>query len=565
MPDRRPLSGPERLLLAAAVLLVWFLAWGHPLMPPDEGRYGSVAARMAETGEWLVPQFQGRAHLTKPPLTYWLQAVGVTAFGRTEMAVRWPSLLATSLTLLALFAWTRRVLGTRPALIATAIASVMPYVLVVGRLANTDALVALFWTVALAAGHRLMSEPDAPRQERLRSACLLWSAVALGFLTKREVAFGPLLILGAWALLAWRPRDLLRLRPFVGLPLALLPFGLWTGLILLRHPEAGQIWWDETIGRVTGEKDLRAEPWWFYIPIFLGGMYPASTMLVLPWFNLSWRTALGAFRTGEFRALLLIAILFPFLGFSVSTGKLATYLLPLAAPTAILTAITIERWLRGEFDGGALASGYRPPDVRRTLAVVAILVFVGELTAAFVAAEAVPELWPLVIPLAIAPIGCITCWRLWNAGLTARLQGLLVGWCGLALAWTIVFGIQTRFTSPMGADQVIAYAERSFGVTKPDVVLIGFVDPTIEFYNQGHPTRWADSLASLAKRNDLTSPAIVLIDERLLDDQFEEALTKAPGLAMRLSPMGTWTRWFGKRTKILVLTEQSPTGGVTGS
>ena len=103
--DTRPLLTRERLVLAASVLLVWFLAWAYPLLPPDEGRYGSVSATMAESGNWLVPEFRGKAHLTKPPLTYWLQGLGVVAMGRTELAVRWPSLVATSLGLVLLWSF----------------------------------------------------------------------------------------------------------------------------------------------------------------------------------------------------------------------------------------------------------------------------------------------------------------------------------------------------------------------------------------------------------------------------------------------------------------------------
>lgn len=536
-------------------------------MPPDEGRYSSVSAQMAETGNWLVPEFQGRPHLTKPPLTYWLQATGISVLGRTEIAVRWPGLVATSLGILALFLFARRTFGTRPALVAAAIAGVMPYTLIVGRLANTDALTSLFWLVGLASGHRLMTDPDARPPERIRSLVLLWGSFALGLLTKREVAFGPLLILGAWALLAARPRDLLRLRPFTGLPLAFIPFALWSGLVLARHPEAAQIWWDETIGRVTGEKDLRTEPWWFYIPLFLGGMYPASTMLVLPGFNLPWRRAaravLRAALGGDMRALLLIAILFPFLGFSVSSGKLATYLLPLAPPTAMLTALTIERWLRGEFDGTALA-GYRPPDVRRTLGVVSCIVFAGQLGAAIAVAHVTPELWALTIPLAIAPIACLTAWRLWNDGPVARERAVTIAWCGLALSWTVIFAIQTRFATPMGAKELIRYAERNFGVTNPEVVLVAFTEPTIEFYNAGRHTGWVESLSTLARRKGLSTPTIILIEEEQLEDQFEALLKAAPQFAARLSPMGTWTRWFGDRTKILVLTEQ-PMGTVSST
>src|SRR5262245_18029396 len=94
--DRRPLLRGERIVLIAAIALVWFLAWAHPLYPPDEGRYGSTSATMAENGQWLVPFFRGKPHLTNPPLAYWLEATGVLAFGRSAIAIRLPSLLATS-------------------------------------------------------------------------------------------------------------------------------------------------------------------------------------------------------------------------------------------------------------------------------------------------------------------------------------------------------------------------------------------------------------------------------------------------------------------------------------
>jgi 4-amino-4-deoxy-L-arabinose transferase-like glycosyltransferase len=557
-PEFRRLTLPERLILLASVLLVWFLAWGHPLLPPDEGRYGSVSARMVDTGNWLVPEFGGRAHLTKPPLTYWLQAIGIQALGRTEMAVRWPSLLATSIALLALFAFARRTLGTRPAIVATAIAALTPYVVVVGRLGNTDALMACFWIVALAAGHRLMSEADAPRLDRVRTAIILWSAVGLGFLTKREVTLGPLLILGAWAILARRPRELLRLHPFVGLPMALAPFAIWTALILLRHPDAGQIWWDETIGRVTGEKDLRSEPWWFYIPIYLMGMYPATAMLVLPWLNISWREALRSFVQGDLRALLLIAIVFPFLGFSISTGKLATYLLPLAPPTAMLVAISLERWLRGDHD--TPTASIRPPDVRRTLAICSLLIFLGQFGAALAIRHEVPELWALVLPLAIAPTGCIACWALWRQGLAARARGLAIAWFCLAVTWTLMLGIQTRFTPPMGASYLTAFLERHFDLRSPDIIAIGFVDPTIEFYNR-KPTRYVSGLKAIDAMDDLRYPAILLLDAKIAEDELERSIKLArqdpESVANRLEPLGaTWTRWFNRPVKVIAIRER---------
>ncbi|MFO0828596.1 MAG: glycosyltransferase family 39 protein [Phycisphaerales bacterium] len=544
-PDRRPLAGREIVLLAAAMLLVWFLAWGHPLRPPDEGRYGSVSATIAETGDWLVPQFRGRPHLTKPPLTYWLQAVGVESFGRSALAVRWPSLVATSLGLGILFAFARRGLGTRPALVATACAAVMPMVLVVGRLANTDALLNLAWIVMLFVGWRI-AERDG------RGGLLLvafWAAQAFGFMVKGPAALGPCLILGAWLVLAGRWRDILRFAPWFGLPLAIAPFAAWIALIAMRYPQAAQLWWDETIGRVTGEKDLRAEPFWFYLPIFLAGMYPATAMLSLPGFNFRWNLVWPALRAGDLRALCLVAILFPLLGLSISSGKLATYLLPLAAPTAILVSITIERWLRGEFDRPD--AGYRPPDVRRTLAILAVIIFVVELGAAIYAAPSERELWPLVIPLAIVPIGCATPWLWWRGGRVARERGLAVAWVALFAGWTLIFGLETRFTSLWGADKLLEAVEQLLDVRRPQVATVGFVDPTIAFYNGGKPTLEGIELKTLATRTDLEYPLIVA----MTPDAVERAIDEAPDVAMELQRVAVWRRWFSKPTNVYVLVQ----------
>src|SRR5262245_13335251 len=97
-------STPRPRVIMALVVLVsiampWIASWNHPLHAPDEGRYGTVSAAMAESGEWLVPRFRGMPHLTKPPLIYWLEAASIRALGRHEFALRLPSLAAGSLTL----------------------------------------------------------------------------------------------------------------------------------------------------------------------------------------------------------------------------------------------------------------------------------------------------------------------------------------------------------------------------------------------------------------------------------------------------------------------------------
>ncbi|MDZ4755347.1 MAG: glycosyltransferase family 39 protein [Phycisphaerae bacterium] len=545
------------LVIAIALGLVWFLAWAHPLYPPDEGRYGAVADAMAYplTGahaDWLVPHFRGQAHLTKPPLTYWLQAAALLAIGRNELAVRLPGLMATTLTLLCLFGFARHVLGTRPAVLAVALAAVMPCVLLVGRLATTDALLACAWFAALATGY-LIIEHRAPRA----ALSIFWLAIAAAFCIKGPVGFAPLLTLIAWCSISGRTRALSALRMSLGLPLALLPLGFWIGAVAHQHPEAGGIWWDETFGRVGGAKHLREQPWWFYLPIFMGGMYPATTMLVLPGFNLrgwlrSARDVWVALSSGDLRALLLIAVLLPILGFSLSAGKMPTYLLPVAPTTALLVAITLERWLRGEYD--KKIEGFRAPDVRRTFAVVAAVTFLVEIGAALYVRSSHPQLWLIVLAMAITPISAFALWAYWERGpkedwLRNRERGFVFAWAGLVAGWMLLFAVESRATPSMGGDAVVQQARALLATPTPVIITVGFTDPTISFYNLGMPTIELEHLSSLDALQAPNGDAVILMRA----SQAYELFARDPEMSARLQPGGSWTKWFARPIQVFVL------------
>src|SRR3546814_15664865 len=59
---------------------------------------------MLNSGDWLNPMRNGETgHWTKPPLTYWLIATSVSAFGRNPWAARLP--IALSYLACVLLAW----------------------------------------------------------------------------------------------------------------------------------------------------------------------------------------------------------------------------------------------------------------------------------------------------------------------------------------------------------------------------------------------------------------------------------------------------------------------------
>ena len=92
------LTARERRWLALLVVLVVGVRvatlGAYPLMDTTEARYAEIARKMLETGDWLMPQFDyGVPFWGKPPLSTWLSALSMAAFGVNEFAARLPSLL----------------------------------------------------------------------------------------------------------------------------------------------------------------------------------------------------------------------------------------------------------------------------------------------------------------------------------------------------------------------------------------------------------------------------------------------------------------------------------------
>lgn len=64
-----------------------------PLTDTTEARYGEIARKMLETGNWVTPLHDyGVPFWAKPPLSFWLSAFSMKCFGVNEFAARLPSL-----------------------------------------------------------------------------------------------------------------------------------------------------------------------------------------------------------------------------------------------------------------------------------------------------------------------------------------------------------------------------------------------------------------------------------------------------------------------------------------
>ncbi len=543
------------LLVLCAAALPWISLTDHPAWPPEEGRYGQVAAHMVESGSWLVPVFDGHAHLTKPPLSYWAIAAATELFGRGAAAVRVPSALATSALIVMLFAFGARTRSRTAGAAAALLFGVMPITMIAGRLGAPDAMMALAWTGSICAGLCAI-EPGAPRARRIGWSLLFWLAAGLAMFLKAPIGLAPVFIVYAGLAVAGRWRDMLRLGPWWGLPLALAPLGLWGMAVAQVHPELLQILWNESVGRATGGLGKRS-PWWTYIPVFLGGLWPATAMMTLPFFNLSLREA---WRRARAEPTWLLAILGPLLVFSLSKGKLPHYLLPVAPPLALLCGAMLAGWINGRFapDGSmetgeteeassarnapAARAAWRAPDVRYTYFITAAL-GCGALAAATAMAPesmAIPGWWGWVLlPAALGGAVLVSSWPL----IVQRRRALLLAWATLIASWIGMLQIENAVFRGMGAPKLAPQVEQARG-NGGRLLAVVDGDTTRPYYFGDGVAEFGERPSDAIAAAEAVHPGdIVLLDPRVETEFFRGTAMRGLVLAP-LSPRIVRLLWW---------------------
>jgi 4-amino-4-deoxy-L-arabinose transferase-like glycosyltransferase len=339
------------LLLLPGVLLYPCLSF--LLFEPDEGRYAEIPREMLVRGEWVVPYLQGEPYLDKPPLLYWLVMGSYQLLGVRDWSARLVPALAVHGCVLLTYLLGRRRLGERAAFWGALALGLAPGFTSVGRLLVLDGLLALWITLALLAAFEAVGGNRRHRGWWLTAAF----ACGLGVLTKGPVAVVlvvPPLVAHRWLTGTAMPIGRKWWGIFAGVVLAVsLP---WYAAVCLRAPAFGPyFFWRHNVLRFLTPFDHQ-EPVWFYLPILIAGLLPASLLLV-PWvrFLISPQpTAAG--RRGPALGYLLLAGGWCVLFFSLSGSKLPTYILPAFPPSALAVGhfLTARRWDRSRWARGTV-------------------------------------------------------------------------------------------------------------------------------------------------------------------------------------------------------------------
>jgi 4-amino-4-deoxy-L-arabinose transferase-like glycosyltransferase len=394
-------AGHCALLLAVGAALFLLNLGGATLWDLDEGRNATASGIMLESGNYIIPYFNGELRVDKPALLYWLQIGAYKLFGVSEFSARLPSALAALLTILLCYELGRRLFTPATGLIAGLVLASTPMLCGAARFANPDSLLNCltvlslyffwrglpapnwFWFVSMGAASGLAVLAKGPVGVVLPMAVIglfLWQPLPNTDWANRKTKrfYNPL----QWMIKVWdwslgnrRLRVFLDVRFFLGLLAFCLVAFPWYIMVALetKGDFLRGFFLIHNVQRALQTMEGHGGSVFFY-PLVLGiGFAPWSIFLLLafwyglwsmvkkPWSRLSgvWSGAADTLPPPTdsspltprhsplgYRFLLCwigVYLLF----FSLAATKLPNYILPIAVPTALLIGRFLERWRQG--------------------------------------------------------------------------------------------------------------------------------------------------------------------------------------------------------------------------
>ena len=346
--------------------IVWVLALGGitffnrlgsiGLVDETEPLFVEAARQMTVTGNWITPYFNQVTRFDKPPLIYWLMAIGFQAIGVNEWAARLPSAIAGTLLVGFCFYVLKRFVPSKTApYLGSAIVAFNLITLFFGRLGYSDML------LSACLGGSLLAFFLGYADSNQRWYWTFYVLMALAVLTKGPVGVVlPSAIVLIFLIWAGRFREVLReMKPIRGFAVFLLISVPW---YLLAYLQNGQVFIDSFFGvhnidRFTSVVNQHSGSWYYHFVIVLIGFFPWSLCLpaaIVHVFTPSkWRQQDRSQHLKRF-ALVWFAVVLLF--FTIAVTKYITYTLPLYPAAAILVTLWFvdyflyprpSNWLRG--------------------------------------------------------------------------------------------------------------------------------------------------------------------------------------------------------------------------
>ena len=340
----------------------------YPLTDTTEARYGEVARKMAELGNWVTLLYDyGVPFWAKPPLTTWLSAISIQLLGVNEFAARLPYFLLAVLIAWLLWRWVSRSSASQAQLAVAMMSSTLLY-FIASAAVMTDLGLVLGTTLAMIGFWAVFEEGGSARPKEV---WLLFIGLGIGLLAKGPIAVvlsG--LPIGLWMLLTGNIKASWQRVPWLkGSLLTLAIAAPWYVMAEIRTPGfweyffIGEHWNRFTVTGWAGDKygtahaTQRGAIWLFA----LAAVMPWTVLLPLLWIGRKPTQAPQKFETPSYSRSLTIYLLAwsaaSCLFFTMSGNILWTYVLPALPAMALLAARWLSRDARARWVSGVVAAG----------------------------------------------------------------------------------------------------------------------------------------------------------------------------------------------------------------
>ena len=338
------------ILITGVVIYLYPLSLPTPLLDPDEGLHASIAQEMVETGDYLIPRYQGEPFRDKPILYFAAQAFSLRLFGMNELAIRLPGFLFALLGVISTCLLARYLFDRETAVVTALVSLTLLVPLALAQVAVHD-IALVPWTnlLMLCWWQADRSESRRVRIQLTVASVLLFCLALLtkGLIGLALVSIGYFLFVVISRQLSWSVVTRYSVGFFFGGMLA----SPW--FLAMERSAPGYLFYyfiERHIGGfATADHQHGGEPWFYYLPILLGGTIP----WVLYVGHSVWQSYSNRSEEGQRKAkpttLLLCWLVGGTLFLSIASSKLITYALPLFPVVAILAGHSFQQFFDRQY------------------------------------------------------------------------------------------------------------------------------------------------------------------------------------------------------------------------
>ena len=327
----------------------------RPLISPDETRYAEISREMISSGDLVVPHLNGLRYFEKPIMGYWLNSISMLVFGQNRFGIRLASAFAVLITALSLYFLTRKEFNAKMGLFAALAYMATVAVFISGTVAILDSMLTAALTCAAVLFYFAFHSPT--WKKRLSYLALFGLLIGIAFLIKGFLIFVVLgLTTGSYLIWEFSQDKFKRLKQHslavnaklaalmvltIALPLLVVTLP-WSIMIYLKEPDFWRFFFiEEHLQRFMAKDAQHPEPFFFYLPVLLIALMPWT--LLLPIVASRWQSFKLNIPLIKYS---LCWFLLPLLFFSISKGKLPTYILPTIPPLIILLTFGFEKFIQ---------------------------------------------------------------------------------------------------------------------------------------------------------------------------------------------------------------------------